>query len=136
MKVRITKCGKEGYWYSSRIGECFEVGEYSSLDYETLEGGLIAKIDCALIPEYGVTLIAEQPNDFDTPFNTQALSPQEEPNDKLFQAAVAAMQGMLANEGIRQIFCGNNGLHAIDIMPYAWDYAETLINEGKKRGHL
>ena len=130
MKVRITKSGKKTYWYSNRIGEEFEVtqSERYSESYQFKNNGIlnfIDKVDCEILQPTGE-------NDFDT----QALSPQEEPNDKLFQAAVAAMQGMLANEGIRQIFCGNNGLHAIDIMPYAWDYAEALINEGKKRGHL
>lgn len=130
MKVRITKSGKKTYWYSNRIGEEFEVtqSERYSESYQFKNDGIlnfIDKVDCEILQPTG-----------ENDFNTQALSPQEEPNDKLFQAAVAAMQGMLANEGIRQIFCGNNGLHAIDIMPYAWDYAETLINEGKKRGHL
>lgn len=130
MKVRITKSGKKTYWYSNRIGEEFEVtqSERYSESYQFKNNGIlnfIDKVDCEILQPTG-----------ENDFNTQALSPQEEPNDKLFQAAVAAMQGMLANEGIRQIFCGNNGLHAIDIMPYAWDYAETLINEGKKRGHL
>ena len=130
MKVRITKSGKKTYWYSNRIGEVFEVtqSERYSESYQFKNDGIlnfIDKVDCEILQPTG-----------ENDFNTQALSPQEEPNDKLFQAAVAAMQGMLANEGIRQIFFGNNGLHAIDIMPYAWDYAEALINEGKKRGHL
>lgn len=125
MKVRITKSGKKTYWYSNRIGEVFEVtqSERYSESYQFKNNGIlnfIDKVDCEILQPTG-----------ENDFNTQALSPQEEPNDKLFQAAVAAMQGMLANEGIRQI-----GLHAIDIMPYAWDYAEALINEGKKRGHL
>ena len=125
MKVKITKCSNKHYWYANMIGEKCEVQKMDSghESYQFKNDGIlnfIDKVDCEILQPTG-----------ENDFNTQALSPQEEPNDKLFQAAVAAMQGMLANEGIRQI-----GLHAIDIMPYAWDYAEALINEGKKRGHL
>ena len=52
----------------------------------------------------------------------------EQPNDKLFQSAVAAMQGMVANSRI--------ALTDTLLVKYSWDLAEALINEGKKRGHL
>ena len=78
-------------------------------------------------PEYEPVLIAEQQKDFDTPFNTKALSSQE-PDPRLFTAAVAAMQGMVANSRI--------ALTDTLLVEYSWDLAEALINEGKKRGHL
>ena len=122
MKVRITKSGKKTYWYSNRIGEVFEVtqSERYSESYQFKNDGIlnfIDKVDCEILQPTGE-------NDFDT----QALSPQEEPNDKLFQAAVAAMQGMVANSRI----ASTDTL----LVKYSWDLAEALINEGKKRGHL
>ena len=126
MKVRITKSGKKTYWYSNRIGEVFEVtqSERYSESYQFKNDGIlnfIDKVDCEILQPTGE-------NDFDTPFNTQALSPQEEPNDKLFQAAVAAMQGLISLVDYR----GSNK----DLARHAFDCAEALINEGKKRGHL
>ncbi len=122
MKVRITKSGKKTYWYSNRIGEVFEVtqSERYSESYQFKNDGIlnfIDKVDCEILQPTG-----------ENDFNTQALSPQEEPNDKLFQAAVAAMQGMLANSRI--------ALTDTLLVKYSWEQAEALINEGKKRGHL
>ena len=122
MKVRITKSGKKTYWYSNRIGEVFEVtqSERYSESYQFKNDGIlnfIDKVDCEILQPTG-----------ENDFNTQALSPQEEPNDKLFQAAVAAMQGMVANSRI--------ALTDTLLVEYSWDLAEALINEGKKRGHL
>ena len=121
MKVRITKSGKKTYWYSNRIGEVFEVtqSERYSESYQFKNNGIlnfIDKVDCEILQPTG-----------ENDFNTQALSPQEEPNDKLFQAAVAAMQGLLI---------GNDLPPNSDTVEYAWTLAETFINEGKKRGHL
>ena len=122
MKVRITKSGKKTYWYSNRIGEVFEVtqSERYSESYQFKNDGIlnfIDKVDCEILQPTG-----------ENDFNTQALSPQEEPNDKLFQAAVAAMQGMVANSRI--------ALTDTLLVKYSWDLAEALIAEGKKRGHL
>ena len=70
-------------------------------------------------PEYEATVISEQPN------------------DKLFQAAVAAMQGLLSNSILAGVMKTFNGLpHKDEIAEAAFTYAEALINEGKKRGHL
>ena len=130
MKVRITKSGKKTYWYSNRIGEEFEVtqSERYSESYQFKNDGIlnfIDKVDCEILQPTG-----------ENDFNTQALSPQEEPNDKLFQAAVAAMQGIIDNEHTVEFaeFYKITQKEATSII--AWDYAEALINEGKKRGHL
>lgn len=55
------------------------------------------------------------------------------PNDKLFTAAVAAMQGVLSNNAMVDHF---SNLQNEVVIKYAWDYAEALIAEGKKRNHL
>ena len=67
----------------------------------------------SITPPHEVVLIAEQP--------------KEEPDQRLFQAALAAMQGMLIREKTPYVerLCND-----------CWDYAEALINEGKKRGKL
>ena len=65
-------------------------------------------------PEYEATVIAEQP--------------KEEPDPRLFQAALAAMQGIISSVD----YHGTNEALANE----AWDYAEALIKEGKKRGKL
>ena len=127
MTVRITKSGKKTYWYSNRIGEVFEVtqSERFSESYQFKNDGIlnfIDKVDCEILQPTGE-------NDFDTPFNTKALSPQDEPNDKLFQAAVAAMQGLLSTN----LFLVNE---AERIAQMSWEQAEALIKEGKKSGHL
>ena len=50
-----------------------------------------------------------------------------EPDPRLFQAALAAMQGMLSV---------GSTLKNEPLSVECWDLAEALINEGKKRGHL
>lgn len=72
--------------------------------------------------EYGVTVIAEQPKE-ENPFIGH--------EDKLFTAALAAMQGFIAS------YAG--ATKDPDTEPVAtksWNYAEALINEGKKRNLL
>ena len=112
MKVRITKSGKKTYWYSNRIGEEFEIRDTGEqvyyVEYKGVERG-VDKEDCEVIPD-----------EAETPFIGS--------EDKLFQAAVAAMQGMVANSRI----ASTDTL----LVEYSWDLAEALINEGKKRGHL
>jgi hypothetical protein len=61
MKVKITKCSKNGWWYKYKIGEVYEVLGTDELDpsmywtYETLEERLndeksyIAKDDCVVL---------------------------------------------------------------------------------------
>ena len=113
MKVRITKCSNIVYWYADRIGYEFEIRDTGEqvyyVEYKGVERG-VDKEDCEVIP-YEPVLIAEQPN------------------DKLFQAAVAAMQGLLSTN----LFLVNE---AERIAQMSWEQAEALINEGKKRGHL
>ena len=121
MKVRITKCSNIVYWYADRIGYEFEIRDTGEqvyyVEYKGVERG-VDKEDCEVIP-YEPVLIAEQPN------------------DKLFQAAVAAMQGLLSNSILAGVMKTFNGLpHKDEIAEAAFTYAEALINEGKKRGHL
>ena len=51
MKVKIIKSEKPSYWYANKIGEVFEVVDYSySNDYRTLEKGYyILKSDCEIV---------------------------------------------------------------------------------------
>ena len=79
------------------------------------KGDIDKEGQCFCNKDYEATVIAEQP--------------KEEPNDKLFQAAVAAMQGLLSTN----LFLVNE---AERIAQMSWEQAEALINEGKKRGHL
>lgn len=79
---------------------------------------------------------SKQNNDWDTPFNTQALSASKD--DKLFTAAVAAMQGMLGNEKLRHDIEVNRSTseNCSTLEGIAWSVAEALIKEGKERKHL
>ena len=120
---------------------CWNVAREGSFWWYDLDNGKLPGIPAESLaelkewqkehPEYEATVIAEQPNDFDTPFNTKALSPQDEPNDKLFQAALAAMQGILAGALSKE-----GKIKTEEAANWAWDAAQDLINEGKKRGHL
>ena len=133
-RVKITKAAKLTYWYSNKIGEEFEVtqSERYSESYQFKIYGmlyLIDKVDCEILQPTGES-------EFDTPFNTKALSSQE-PDQRLFQAALAAMQGCLSNDGLRMAFLANDqSADPIEIARMSFDYAEALINEGKKRGKL
>ena len=147
-RVKITKATKLKYWYSNKIGEEFEVtqSELYSESYQFKIYGMlyfIDKVDCEILQPTGK-------NEFDTPFNTKALSSQE-PDQRLFQAALAAMQGMLAdpsNNEIGAAFILENlelpkgtAYNFLEHYPkyislVSWNYAEALINEGKKRGKL
>lgn len=113
MKVKITKCSNKHYWYANMIGEKCEVQKMDSGHYCLTDSELypLEITDCEIIHE-------------------------PEPNDKLFQAAVAAMQGIIDNEHTVEFaeFYKITQKEATSII--AWDYAEALINEGKKRGHL
>ena len=51
MKIKITGCGLDSYWYKDKIGEVFEVGEEVGGDYYSVVGndvfyGWIKKTDC------------------------------------------------------------------------------------------
>ena len=72
---------------------------------------------------------SKQNNDWDTPFNIQALSASKD--DKLFTAAVAAMQGYIVISNF-----GDTYIKPSDVATEAWDFAEALIKEGKERKHL
>ena len=84
-----------------------DFGRYHYFSLDTLDTFF------SLTPPHEVVLIAEQP--------------KEEPDPRLVQAALAAMQGMLVREKTPYVerLCND-----------CWDYAEALINEGKKRGKL
>lgn len=114
-------------------------------------------------PEYEATVIAEQPNALKKAWDEGRLRTIEmlnagkqtnplinkdyccalnpygeiktgndlhitEPDPRLFQAALAAMQGIISSVD----YHGTNEALANE----AWDYAEAIINEGKKRGKL
>lgn len=73
-------------------------------------------------PEFEAVLIAEQPKE-KNPFSGY--------EDKLFTVAVAAMQGFIAS------YAGATKDPDTEIAAAkSWDYAESLINEGKKRNLL
>lgn len=105
MKVRIIKSQKPNYWYVNEIGKCFDVLEYGDKDYSIPDGGLIAKDDCEIVTETK--------------------------DDKLFTAAVAAMQGYIVISNF-----GDTYIKPSDVATEAWDFAEALIKEGKERKHL
>lgn len=52
-------------------------------------------------------------------------------DDKLFTAAVAAMQGYIVISNF-----GDTYIKPSDVATEAWDFAEALIKEGKERKHL
>lgn len=106
MKIRITKCSENKWWYNKYIGFIFYVEKVHSTNYQ-VEKGFILKSDCEVIPDEPVLI---------------------EQNENLFQAAVAAMQGLVSAE--------NCTTDMKLVVSDAWDLAGHLINEGKKRGHL
>lgn len=119
MKVRITSCIKPLRWYANQIGDVFEVETTPKNGYYVVieERGiprLIATKDCEIIED------------------------ESTKDDKLFTAAVAAMQGMLSNENLLKDmqFDGQCSEKAPTLESIAWNYAEALIKEGKERGHL
>lgn len=115
MKIKVNKSEKPTYWYSNRIGDVFEVKESENIanHYELMINGercYIGFNDCEIV---------------------------DESKDKLFTAAVAAMQGILSNSILVGVIETFNGLPQKDEMArVAFDYAEALIAEGKKRNHL
>lgn len=106
-------------WHYSKVGQIFEVAPFDKDCYLVVgvnpkehgfnEPLFISHSDCKVLASSG------QPNLLEVKDN------------QLFTAAVAAMQGMLF-----QNFQGSNE----DMSTIAWDIAEALINEGKKRGKL
>lgn len=101
-------------WHYSKVGQIFEVAPFDK--------------DC-----YLVVGVNPKEHGFDEPLfiahsDCKVLgSKQTEPDPRLFQAAVAAMQGMLAS---------GRALKNEPFSKAAWDYAQDLIAEGKKRGKL
>ncbi|MDE3023395.1 MAG: hypothetical protein KGI54_16355 [Pseudomonadota bacterium] len=55
MKIKITQAGRPSYWYSSRVGEVFDVSQADEDDYEVTSGDeekcYIAKEDCEIVQE-------------------------------------------------------------------------------------
>ena len=109
-------------WHYSKVGQIFEVAPFDKDCYLVVgvnpkehgfnEPLFISHSDCKVLASSG------QPNLLEVKDN------------QLFTAAVAAMQGMLANESF------SNPEEGLPDLSVAWDYAEALINEGKKRGKL
>lgn len=112
MKVRITSCIKPLRWYANQIGDVFEVETTPKNGYYVVieERGiprLIATKDCEIIED------------------------ESTKDNKLFTAAVAAMQGYIVISNF-----GDTYIKPSDVATEAWDFAEALIKEGKERGHL
>jgi|GEM_PF-6958734 len=49
MKVRIIKCSHIRFWYARRIGEEFEVDQYTNRFYLYGKNRVIDKNDCVLV---------------------------------------------------------------------------------------
>jgi hypothetical protein len=60
MKVKITGCSKSTYWYAKKIGEIFEISEYSNMSYSykpTVDlTYIIEKCDCKVVSDQIVPL--------------------------------------------------------------------------------
>lgn len=101
---------------------------------EEIYNGLIW-FECffSLTPPYEPVLIAEQPK----AELSGTLATCSKPDPRLFTAAVAAMQGMLANPNYMTEYKGEKYLLECNVVSkVAFDYAKSLINEGKKRNLL
>lgn len=119
MKVRITSCINPLRWYANQIGDVFEVET-------TPENGYYVVIEERGIPR----LIATK--------DCEIIEDESTKDDKLFTAAVAAMQGILSNEKLRHDIEVNRSTseNCPTLEGIAWNVAEALIKEGKERGHL
>jgi hypothetical protein len=50
MKIKIVSCNNPNYWYSSKIGEVFDVEKFNDIDYIlNYELSFILKIDCIVL---------------------------------------------------------------------------------------
>jgi len=52
LKIRITKCSFESFWYNTEVGKTFNVSDISSRDYYTIDNGStkgILRIDTEII---------------------------------------------------------------------------------------
>lgn len=118
MKVRITSCINPLRWYANQIGDVFEVET-------TPENGYYVVIEERGIPR----LIATK--------DCEIIEDESTKDEKLFTAAVAAMQGMLGSERVLKMFGSDNEMPIKELIARdAFNYAEALIKEGKQRGHL
>ena len=87
------------------------------------KGDIDKEGQCFCNKDYEATVIAEQPK----AELIETLDTCSKADPRLFQAALAAMQGMLSV---------GSTLKNEPLSVECWDLAEALINEGKKRGHL
>jgi hypothetical protein len=68
MKVLITGCSSEGYWYNDKIGEVFNIAHTDNLGFTVLDAfgadynGFIKREDCHVIQSIGTVLMELEKN--------------------------------------------------------------------------